>query len=378
MKAARYLFGGLWVVAFVLGLVGVYQRLTNGHMLAGYGSYVVWGLWVAAYAYFVGLSAGSFLFAALVNVLDVKVLKPLTRAALWTSFVSIGVAMLAVLLDLGHMERAFRVFSSPNFSSMMTWMTWLYTAFGILLGLIAWFMYKQKESMVKALLMVGIPIAIAFPGGGGALFATLSAKPYWHQPLYPVFFVVGALLSGGALMAALAAVVWPKRADVMKLMGRIVLGLITLDLILEWAEFSIPMWYGVNPEKDVMMQVLTGQYWWVFWIVHILIGCAVPIYLLLRKPSSPLYVGSAGILAVTTFLAVRLNIVIPGQITPELEGLEKAFIDARLAFTYAPTTHEWLVMLFFVTVGLAGLWLGFRFLPLTHESKEVLRNERAA
>ena len=378
MKAARYLFGGLWVVAFVLGLVGVYQRLTNGHMLAGYGSYVVWGLWVAAYAYFVGLSAGSFLFAALVNVLDVKVLKPLTRAALWTSFVSIGVAMLAVLLDLGHMERAFRVFSSPNFSSMMTWMTWLYTAFGILLGLIAWFIYKKNDAMVKALLMVGIPIAIAFPGGGGALFATLSAKPYWHQPLYPVFFVVGALLSGGALMAALAAVIWPKRADVMKLMGRIVLGLITLDLILEWAEFSIPMWYGVNPEKDVMMQVLTGQYWWVFWIVHILIGCAVPIYLLLRKPSSPLYVGSAGVLAVTTFLAVRLNIVIPGQITPELEGLGKAFTDARLSFAYAPTTHEWLVMLFFVTVGLAGLWLGFRFLPLTHETKEVLRNERAA
>lgn len=378
MKAARYIFGGLWVVAFVLGLVGVYQRLTNGHMLAGYGSYVVWGLWVAAYAYFVGLSAGSFLFAALVNVLDVKVLKPLTRAALWTSFVSIGVAMLAVLLDLGHMERAFRVFTSPNFSSMMTWMTWLYTAFGILLGLIAWFIYKKNDGLVKALLMVGIPIAIAFPGGGGALFATLSAKPYWHQPLYPVFFVVGALLSGGALMAALAAVLWPKRADVMKLMGRIVLGLITLDLILEWAEFSIPMWYGVNPEKDVMMEVLTGQYWWVFWIVHILVGCAVPIYLLLRKPSSPLYVGSAGVLAVVTFLAVRLNIVIPGQITPELEGLEKAFTDARLSFTYAPTTHEWLVMLFFVTVGLAGLWLGFRFLPLTHESKEVQRNERAA
>ena len=377
MKAARYLFGGLWAVAFVLGLFGVYQRLTNGHMLAGYGSYVVWGLWVAAYAYFVGLSAGSFLFAALVNVLDVKVLKPMTRAALWTSFVSIGVAMLAVLLDLGHMERAFRVFTSANFSSMMTWMTWLYTAFGILLALTAWFMYKQNDAMVKALLMVGIPIAIAFPGGGGALFATLSAKPYWHQPLYPVFFVVGALLSGGAIMAALAALLWPKRTELLQLMGRIVLGLITLDLVLEWAEFSIPMWYGVNPEKHVLMEVLTGQYWWVFWVVHIFLGCAVPIFLLLRKPSSPAYVGTAGLLAVVTFLAVRLNIVIPGQITPELEGLEKAFTDARLSFTYAPTTHEWLVMLFFVTVGLGALWLGFRFLPLI-DSKEVQSRERAA
>ncbi|HYF92408.1 MAG TPA: NrfD/PsrC family molybdoenzyme membrane anchor subunit [Symbiobacteriaceae bacterium] len=377
MKATRYLFGVLWAVAFVLGLVGVYQRLTNGHMLAGYGSYVVWGLWVAAYAYFVGLSAGSFLLAALANVLDIKVLKPLTRAALWTSFVSLGVAMLAVLLDLGHMERAFRVFTSANFTSMMTWMTWLYTAFGLVLALIAWSISKKNESLVKALLMIGIPIAIAFPGGGGALFATLSTNGYWHQPLYPIFFVVGALLSGGALMATLAAVIWPKRAELLQVMGRIVLGLIALDLVLEWAEFSIPLWYGVSPEKHVLMEVLTGPYWWVFWIVHIFLGCAVPIFLLLRKPASPANVGAAGALAVVTFLAVRLNIVIPGQLTPELAGLEKAFVSGRLTFSYQPTTHEWLVMAFFVAVGLGALWLGFRFLPLI-DSKEVQPNERAA
>jgi len=377
VKAMRYLFGALWAVAFVLGLVGVWQRVTHGHELAGYGSYVVWGLWVAAYAYFVGLSAGSFLFAALVNVLDVKILKPLTRIALWTSLVSIGVAMVAVLLDLGHMSRAFKVFTSANFSSMMTWMTWLYTAFAILLALVGWFMYRENERMVKALFTIGIPLAIAFPGGGGALFATLSAKPYWHQPLYPVFFVVGALVSGGALLAALAALVWPRRTEMIRLAGKIVLGLIAVDLLLEWAEYSIPLWYGVSPEKEVLMQVLTGPYWWVFWIVHILLGCAVPVMLLMMKPASPTAVGLAGALTAVTFLAVRLNIVIPGQVTPELQGLENAFSDNRLTFAYSPTTHEWLVVLFLAALGIGALWLGARFLPLIN-TKEVQQDERAA
>jgi len=377
MKAAKYILGALWAVAFVLGLIGIYQRLTNGHMLAGYGSYVVWGLWVAAYAYFVGLSAGSFLFAALANVLNLQELKPLTRPALWTSFVSIAVAMIGVVLDLGHMGRSFSLFFRPNLSSMMAWMGILYAVFGLLLVAMAWFMYKQNEGMVKALFMVGIPLAIAFPGGGGALFATLSAKPFWHTPLTPVFFVVGAFVSGFALIAALAAVLWPKRTEMMRLLGRLVTVLIAVELVLEWAEYSIPLWYGVSPERDLLMQVLAGQYWWVFWIIHIALGCVVPIALIWWRPKSAATVGTAGFLAAATFLAVRLNIVIPGQVTPELQGLENAFRDSRLTFAYAPTTHEWLVMAFLVSVAFGLLWLGFRLLPLI-DSKEVQPNERAA
>lgn len=375
MRAARAVLYGLWTVAFALGLVGVWQRIAYGHTLAGYGSYVVWGLWVAAYAYFVGLSAGSFLFAALVNVLNVNVLRPLTRTAVFTALVSIAVALLAVLFDLGHMSRAFEVFTSPNFSSMMTWMVWLYAAYGIVLLALMWYERKGNAGMVKALYTVGIPVAIAFPGGGGALFATLSSKPYWHQPLYPIFFVVGALLSGAALLAVLAAVIWPDRSDMLRVLGRTVLGLIALDLVLEWAEFSIPLWYGVSPEKEVLMQILTGRFWWVFWVVHILLGSVVPIALLVWRPHSAASVGIAGALTALTFLAVRLNIVIPGQVTPELRGLENAFSDHRLTFSYVPTTHEWLVLLFLVAVGLGALWLGFRYLPLI-ETREVETHER--
>jgi molybdopterin-containing oxidoreductase family membrane subunit len=56
---------GAWVLLLLAGIAGVVLRLATGHELAGYGSYIPWGLWVALYAWFVGLSAGAFmLFAA--------------------------------------------------------------------------------------------------------------------------------------------------------------------------------------------------------------------------------------------------------------------------------------------------------------------------
>ena len=46
------------VILFAAGLVGWYDRLVYGHLNANYGTVVTWGLWVAAYIYFIGLSAG--------------------------------------------------------------------------------------------------------------------------------------------------------------------------------------------------------------------------------------------------------------------------------------------------------------------------------
>ena len=54
-------------LGIVIGFIGVYERLTTGHLYANYGSIIPWGLWVALYIYFVGLSAGAFLISSLVN-----------------------------------------------------------------------------------------------------------------------------------------------------------------------------------------------------------------------------------------------------------------------------------------------------------------------
>jgi Ni/Fe-hydrogenase subunit HybB-like protein len=394
----------VWVILLVIGLVGVWSRLTTGHREANYGSYVTWGLWVAGYIYFIGLSAGAFLISSLVYGLRFTRLKAIGKLALFTATVTLFMALLSIWFDLGHMSRFYYIFLRPNFSSMMAWMVWLYTAYFLLLLTELWFALRpdlvrvvelqpgpkrtavarillfgntnptdetieRGRRILRRLALIGIPLAIAFHGGVGALFGTIVARPYWHTPLYPILFLTGALVSGSALLTAAVVFFWRSRAETyretVKLLGTIVLGILAFDVVLEFAEYTIPMWYQIGPEYDLLMGVLTGEFWYVFWIFHILLGTLIPVYLLLRHRNNPKAVGWACALIATTFMAVRLNIVVPGLIEPQLQGLQNSYQDARLLFEYVPSIMEWQVSIFIVALGFGLFYAGSRLLPIT-------------
>lgn len=396
----------VWLAILAVGVIGLGQRMSSGRELTNFGSYVPWGLWVSAYIYFIGLSAGAFLLSSLVYVFRIEALRQVGRLALWTAATTLLMALIIIWMDLGHPFRAWEVMIRPNFNSMMAWMVWLYSGYFILILAELWFemrcdlaalaekgtalspLYRllslgwrcpkdateleachaHSTKVLWVLGSIGVPLAIAFHGGVGALFATLSARPYWHSSLFPILFLTGALVSGGALLLAIVAMSSRKDdAGAQRLIGllsKIVLGLLLLDLMLEWAETSIPLWYGVGHDVGVFQAILFGKYWYVFWIFHLGLGTIIPLVLLLTKPRARWACITAGLLIATTFLAVRLNLVIPGQITPQLEGLREAYVDPRLRFDYAPSLFEWSVVAFVIALGWALFHVGRRILPL--------------
>lgn len=376
----------LWLILALLGGIGLVERLFTGHQLAAYSSYVPWGMWVAGYIFFIGLSAGAFLLSSLVYVFGIHKLERIAKLALYVAATTLVMSLVTIWFDLGHMERSYEVFTRPHFHSMMAWMVWLYTAyFALLLGELYYALrrdlkhlnpdeIREDDQKLKLLGTVGIPLAIAFHGGVGALFGTVSARAFWHSPIYPIMFLVGALLSGGALMTFIVAVFWTERdgawKDLLQFLSKIVLAFMVFDLLLEWAEFSIPLWYGVGPEAGLVKFVLFGHFWYVFWIVHILFGVVVPIYLFTqRKDPKSIAIGS-GLVAVT-FFAIRLNLVIPGLVTPELRGLEHAYMDPignHLSYRYLPSFFEWQILMGVVALGIAIFYLGQRYLPLVAHS----------
>ena len=395
----------LWlaaIVGFVVGAYGLYDRVAHGHLDVAYGSYVPWGLWVGAYIYLVGVSAGAFLISTLVYAFGVKRLEKIGKLALFTAIIALGISMFSIWLDLGHPERALELILRTNFRSMMGWMIWLYSAYFVLLLVELWFALRadfvawsgrkdfagslarfltfgqrdvsgkalaRDKGILRVLGSIGVPLAIAFHGGVGALFGVVGARPYWNTGLTPIMFLIGALLSGGALLTFVVLVFGPDQGsaehrDTVVFLGQIVLGLLLLDALLEWAEYSIGLYSAIPADVASMKLVLFGPFAWVFWGVHVALGVVIPALILILRRQSPTWVGVAGLLIAVTFMSVRLNIVIPGLAVPELQGLANAFTGPGLTFDYLPTLTEWLMQVWIVSTGLLAFLVGYRLLPI--------------
>lgn len=362
----RRFFRILWAAAFIIGTTAVLERLFVGKKLVNLGSYVTWGLWVSLYIYLIGLSSGAYIFSSVATVFNLKVFQKLRNISLLTSLVTLLAALLAITLDLGHWERFWYVFIHPTPSSMMSWMVWLYSAYFLLLAFQAFFTFAKLDEKVRALSIIGFPLAIAIPACGGSLFGVVGARPYWHSAIFPVLFLFEALLSGISLITLLGIGFGFAKEDgdgLFAILSKIILGLLTANIILEGSVLAVPLWGQIAYHIDAVKLVLFGPFWWVFWCVHVGLGCALPLILLLMKANLKRLALASGLIALT-FMSVRLNIVIPALAIPELKGLENAFIEKRLVFSYIPSIHEWQVTLFIVALVVGLFYAGTKIIPL--------------
>jgi len=379
-----------------------------GHELADYTSSIPWGLWVALYVNFISVSAGTFLISALVYVFGMESLMRVGKLALFTALISLLTALIFIWFDIGHMQRFWELYTRGNPMSMMAWMVWLYTAYFVLLVVELWFAIRADlvewarrpgfvgwlaarltlgrtdvsaaalatdHNVLRVLGGFGVPLAVAFHGGVGALFGVVGARPFWNAPLYPVMFIVAALASGGALLTAVVAFFWPRRdsaehRELVNTLAMITLGLLAIYLILLWAEYSITYYADIPASAKPLYQVLGGPYPWVFWVFTVALGAVLPIALFfLNAGRSTALAGLASASIVLGFVGNRLNVVIPGFIEPQLEGLDTAFLESRLSYSYFPSPMEWLVVVFVAALGAGLFYAGYRLLPLVTEKE---------
>ena len=369
-NALRRLITVGWILLLLAGLVGLVQRLAQGHLPAGYGSYVPWGLWVALYFHGVGIAGGVFVIGALGFLLDWPAFRrpAVLRTVIVLCLAAIAPAFMGVWLDLGHMERAARIFTSPSFTSMMAFNAWMYAAF-VVIAVLSWVLsYRADSGWLKPLLCLGIFFSVLFPSQSGAFFGVVDAKAYWHSALLPVVFLTSALTAGGATLLAVVAIIsamgargeWIGDDEAVNAIRRLrvitIVGLV-LYFAFEFAEFSISLWNPVSHAPAVDL-VLFGPYWWVFWIVHLLLGGLLP--LALFSLGGPRAWSAAALLVAVCFVSARLNVLVPGQAVGEIHGLQEAFQHERLNYIYHATAMEYLVGSLLVAMGIGLFVLGRR------------------
>jgi len=352
----------LWVALLGLGAIGVYQRFAQGHLPAGYGSYVPWGLWVALYFHGVGIAGGAFVIGAGGFILDLPGFRSrrVLRTVIVLSIAAIIPAFLGVWLDLGHMERAHRIFTSPAFTSMMAFNAWMYNIF-MVCAVAAWLLSFRKDSgWLKPVLCLALVFSVLFPSQSGAFFGVIDAKAYWHSALLPMVFLTSAITAGAAMLLLVRMFTRSDETDAEHDAAIRTLRLITLVglcvyFVFEFAEFSIAMWNPVSHAPAIDL-VIWGPYWWVFWIVHLAIGGIVSLVLL--SSSRPRLWAVAALIVAITFVSARLNVLVPGQAVGEIKGLQDAFHHDRLTYIYHATAMEYLVGLFLVAVGMGLFFIG--------------------
>lgn len=404
-KALKRVFFGVGVALVLAGSWAWVDRFVNADKNANYGSIVPWGLWVAAYIYFSGLSAGAFLISSLAYVFKVRRFEPIGRLALFTALVTLLLALLSISADLGHPFRAGLVFVYPNFESPMAWMIWLYTAYFVVLVVQLWFVLRNDlvigsrspdfrgrlyrivvlgsqdssaatlesdRQFARGAGMAGMALAILFVGGVGSLFGVNAGRAAWHGGLFPVLFVLSALVSGGALLVLVSAVFQEglrHNRDTVLALGAVVLALLIVDVVVQISD-TLVGFYGNEPDKIANFKLIYGgPYWWVFWIWQLGLGTLVPLALLLlprTRKDARAVAAACGLIAVG-FLAVRLNIVIPGLADEQLAGLTDAFDSPRLSTDYVPSTMEFLFTSGIIGIGLLMFGIGEWLLPGNNE-----------
>ena len=82
------------------------------------------------------------------------------------------------------------------------------------------------------------------------------------------------------------------------------------------------------------------------------------------SPTAPTWRGLAGLSTVSGIRGVRLNIVIPGFVGPELEGLDIAFVDSRLLYDYFPSGWEWLSTIGLIAAVVLAFSIALELLPV--------------
>jgi protein NrfD len=397
-------------VLFALGLAGWYDRLANGLLNVNFGSVVPWGLWEAGYIYFIGLSAGSFLISSLVYVFNVKRFERIGRLAVFTAIVTLVLALMMVWAGLGHMARVWHVLAFANFMSPMAVVIWLYSTYLLLLLAEFWLLLRhdlvagagapglrgrvyrlltfgsrdlseaaarRDRRIVRVLATIGVPLATMFHGGVGALFGVVAARPHWHSGMFPILFLLSALVSGGALLIVIATIFqdgWRRNRDTVLALGQMVLGLLLLDVLFQISEMLVAFYGGIPGHVQSLKLAIGGPFWWVFWWWQLTLGTLVPIALLIfptRK--DPRWVSLAGLLIAAGFLGVRLNIVIPGLAAEEIRGISQAIASARMTTHYVPSLTEWLVTLGVVGLGLLLFGVGELLLPAETEEAGHVR-----
>ena len=198
LKATYGVLGAL----VVAGVAAWIYQLANGLGVTGMSNGVSWGLYIACFMFFVGLSAGGLIVASSASVFHIAEYKKVALPAIICSTVCICCAGMFVLIDMGGIQRVWRILVGPNPTSPLVWDVCVISCYLIINIVYLVFMCSKKPGAADRVSIVSrfaLPIAILVHSVTAWIFGLQVAKE-WYTAIMAPIFVASAMDSGLALL----------------------------------------------------------------------------------------------------------------------------------------------------------------------------------
>ncbi len=327
---------------------------------------VPWGILISTYAFFAITSTGLCLLAALSHAFGGTPLASLGNRAVFLSIVTILSAFSTIGLELESPWRmlVYNVIS-PNLTSNIWWMGTLY---GMAVGCMLLEFFAILTGNYRLALAIGICGALAEVGANtnlGAVFATLSARPFWYGSQLPVYFLCSAVMSGAAAIIFFTYLAYklrrqePDAATFRGLQSAGKILALTLFLLLVATVWRFVAFFvgGTDVGRLAAQSLITGPLSTNFWVFETVIGMVLPLAILVvNQLKSLAAMSAAAMMALVGAFFQRYDLVVAGQLVPEYHGWD----NLPSYLSYFPSAFELLVVMGAIGLTFTGFLFGER------------------
>lgn len=356
-----------WIgILSVLLLIGIYtmtKLFSEGHWLFNTNDVIIWSLPLCVYIFLALTSSGLTILASMPTVFGIKKYQPFAKQLVFLAIATLCGGFVAIGLELGNVLGLFYIIISPNFSSPIWWMGFIYSVELVVLGFKFWCLHMEdwNSGISKMFGNVSLIFAIIAPLMIGAVFGITESRVAFFGSMMSVYYLAMAFFSGIAFFILYSSVcnkfsgnnsmevhadLFEEFCEIFKYAAATVIVLTILKSTIEVTsvlpEFQLSPIFGLQPE--------------------VLFGLFLPFILLLIPSIKKTVNGKMIIGTISTIGAagIHLELIISGQSYPIGPKAEQY----AAVLGYSPSIWEWLVALFAFTIMLILFTIGERYLKL--------------
>lgn len=289
----------------------------------------VWGWEIPVYLFLGGMVAGMMIITGYFLFKQRQSEETCScRYVPWVSLVLLSLGMFALFLDLEHKLFTWRLYTTFQVTSPMSWGAWIliivYPAIlvTILITPPKWLIEKfpvvkkysnwlnERKIWIKNIGVANMILGAMLGMYTGILLSSLGARPLWNTSILWLLFLVSGLSGAAAFVHMVAKNVYER-----ELLAKADNGFLTFELFVIGL-MIIGLLTSTQVHQDAVMLILNGPFAPTFWVFVVGIGIIIPLIIQLMAVNHKVnHTPWAPIMVILGGLILRFVIVEAGQVS---------------------------------------------------------------